>query len=148
MPLFGPLLRDAELNPHATLVVLFLNAAMEVMKNGGPLLLKPTDAELATLRRYFPPNFIPSMTSLEGTRFFSSLNFFKDYDKLFGMYMVGYGFSELCRRAGLEMKEVNTVIGKWPERLSRNATRKEFDTMCASGHTGCERYVEFKRLRK
>ena len=48
------------------------------------------------------------------------------------------------------MKVENTIIEKWPLRLKLSlpqpGVQEEFDTLQASGHSGGERYVEWKRV--
>ena len=71
---------------------------------------------------------------------------FRDFDALFQTYIVQHQFARISREAGLVMKDQNTIIGKWPLRLERNASQKEFDVSMSSGHTGFERYVEWVRM--
>ena len=48
------------------------------------------------------------------------------------------------------VKEENTIIEKWPMRLKLSlpqpGAQEEFDILQASGHSGNERYVEWKRV--
>ena len=59
-------------------------------------------------------------------------------------------FAETSRSIGLLMKVENTIIEKWPLRLKLSlpqpGVQEEFDTLQASGHSGGERYVEWKRV--
>jgi hypothetical protein len=70
----------------------------------------------------------------------------RDYDGLFERYMRIHHFEAIAKGVGLEMKEKNRVIEKWPMRLKKGATKEEFDILNASGHVGSERYVEWKSL--
>jgi hypothetical protein len=49
----------------------------------------------------------------------------------------------------MAMKE-HTIVEPWPTslKLSRkhSGAQKEFDIAMVSGHSGCERYVEWKRV--
>jgi len=69
---------------------------------------------------------------------------FCDFDDLFEKYMKEVGFDVAARMAGVVMKRKNTIVGEWPLRLRGGARTEEFDLLLASGHTGCERYVEWK----
>ena len=59
-------------------------------------------------------------------------------------------FDEVQRAVGLRMKEKQTIVEKWPMKLhfsspSANAgAQEEFGLLQASGHSGSERYVEWK----
>jgi hypothetical protein len=65
-------------------------------------------------------------------------------------YMRGLGFADMPLKVGLIAKEENTIIEKWPMRLKleppQDGAQEEFDVLLASGHTGSERYVEWKRV--
>lgn len=51
--------------------------------------------------------------------------------------------------AGMVMRDRHKIIDKWPLRLKfdfrENGAQEEFDSLMESGHTGCERYVEWTR---
>jgi hypothetical protein len=70
----------------------------------------------------------------------------RDNDALFERYMRMHHFEVIAKEVGVEMKEENTVIEKWPMRLKKGATKEEFDILNGSGHVGTERYVECKSL--
>ncbi len=70
---------------------------------------------------------------------------FKDFDRLWKRYTKDCQLHESGRARGMIMKKENTIVPKWPLRLKKNATQAEFDRLQASGHTGWERYVEWKR---
>ena len=59
-------------------------------------------------------------------------------------------FDEIQRAVGLVMKKKHTIVGKWPMKLRYSSpspdavAQKEFDLLQASGHSGSERYVEWK----
>jgi hypothetical protein len=59
-------------------------------------------------------------------------------------------FAEMTQHIGLMVKEQNTIIEKWPMRLKLSlpqaGAQEEFDILQASGHSGSERYVEWKRV--
>jgi hypothetical protein len=59
-------------------------------------------------------------------------------------------FAEMTPHIGLMVKEKHTIIEKWPMRLKRSlpqpGAQEEFDILQASGHSGSERYVEWKRV--
>lgn len=65
-------------------------------------------------------------------------------------YVKKFRFEEIADALGLEMKGKHTIIEKWPLRLNlgpRDEGGKEaFTALLASGHSGIERYVEWKRI--
>jgi hypothetical protein len=70
---------------------------------------------------------------------------FHDYEKPFSQFMVQCRFREISAASGLKMKEKNSIVEPWPLRLADEASKEEFDVLYASGHVGCERYVEWER---
>lgn len=58
--LFSPLLQGARRNAHATLITLFINATMEVMRAGGAESVKP---DIKYLSRFIPSPSLSSMLS-------------------------------------------------------------------------------------
>ncbi|KAH8743873.1 hypothetical protein F5883DRAFT_591392 [Diaporthe sp. PMI_573] len=65
------------------------------------------------------------------------------------MYMARQGFSEASTETGMAMKEVHSLVQKWPTRLKQKKgekdARKEFQALLASGFSCTERYVEWER---
>ena len=144
---FGPMLKRRTENPSATLVALFLNAVHEVFS---PLdhqaSLRPA---MGRLRSYLPitPNMVQGASSSnpEFMKFMSAGVLFRDFDKLFSRFQRECCLDEISKASGLEMKSKHTIVQPWPMRLKENATQREFDVLLASGHTGSERYVEWKK---
>lgn len=148
---FGPLLKPRTENPNATIVALFLNAVHEVDTPHESL--KSMYSEMDRLRAYIPlsphmwkennhdnkaefnPDFI---------RFMSARALFRDYDELFTRFRRECRLDEMTTAMGLEMSSKNTIVQPWPMRIGQTATQREFDVLLASGHTGSERYVEWK----
>lgn len=58
-------------------------------------------------------------------------------------------FNEIEKSVGMTMKETHTIVDKWPMRLKlqphQSGAQDEFKTALSSGHSGEERYVEWKR---
>ena len=58
-------------------------------------------------------------------------------------------FEEMQKAIGLCMKERHTIVEKWPMKLRFSSShtagaQEDFDLLQASGHSGSERYVEWK----
>jgi len=145
---FGPLLKRKAQNPHATFIKLFLNATHGIrVKKPEEKQLSSMNAEMKQLSRYIKPSHemflkAPIMTA-ETIRVQEALGLFRDYDSLFQRFMEDR-FKEVALISGLEMKDENTIQEKWPMRLREGTTQEEFDFLIASGHTGSERYVEWR----
>ena len=144
---FGPLLKLKTQNPNATLVALFLNAMHEAHS---PLdLLKSTLSTMERMRSYIPisRDMVQASTGNKAdlVKFLSAEVLFRDFDAIFTRFKGECHLDEISKAAGLSMKSENTIVRPWPMRLRDNATQREFDVRLASGHTGSERYVEWKR---
>lgn len=71
---------------------------------------------------------------------------FADNDTLFNRFLEATQAEHIAKLfCGMAMKEKNTIVAKWPMRLGKKPTQKEFDLVCRSGHLGSERYVEWYR---
>jgi hypothetical protein len=56
------------------------------------------------------------------------------------------GFDSIGKTIGLQVRDKNTIVEKWPLRLKRGASKENFNILLASGHIGGERYVEWEDL--
>ena len=80
----------------------------------------------------------------DSVRILSAQPLFRDFDDLFNRFKSECGLDEISKAAQLTLKSENTIVRPWPLRLRKNATQREFEILFASGHTGAERYVEWK----
>lgn len=59
-------------------------------------------------------------------------------------------FEQIATDLGVEMKELNTIVEKWPTQLKLQPREKgaeeEFCLNLGSGLTNFERYVEWRRV--
>jgi hypothetical protein len=64
--------------------------------------------------------------------------------------MMHHKFREIERSFKVRMKAEHTLVDKWPLMLKLlpqdDGAKLEFERLMASSHTGCERYVEWKRI--
>ncbi|GAB1193899.1 hypothetical protein APSETT444_003135 [Aspergillus pseudonomiae] len=148
LALFGPLLKARNENPKATLIMLFLNATREMSTPADQLASMPRAIE--TLQRFLPmrprqgdPN---NKYNAEFLNQMSAADLFTDNDTLFNRLVERARFKDMGRLLGLGMKTNNSIVAKWPMRLGDNPTQHEFEMAFWSGHTGCERYVEWHRV--
>ena len=136
---FGPLVKRKSENPDATIVALFLNAVHEAHSHQG--YLRPTRSDMGRLLSYIP--MTQNMVQ-DSVRLLSAQLLFRDFDDLFNRFKSDCALDEVSKAAQLIMKTENTIVPPWPLRLKKNATQREFELRFASGHTGAERYVEWK----
>ena len=144
---FSKLLRPPEVNPHATLITLSLNAVQEA--NMGEPAMENIRDRLLQVARYVPR---PNRSQLGGYKYskpningMSALTLFMDFDGLFEKYKKATNLLDLGKKSGLKLKPTNTIVEAWPYRLRPNASQEDFDVLFASGQTGCERYMEWAR---
>ncbi|KNG89153.1 hypothetical protein ANOM_002986 [Aspergillus nomiae NRRL 13137] len=148
LALFGPLLKARNENPKATLIMLFLNATREMSTPADQLASMPRAME--TLQRFLPmrPRHgdPKNKYNAEFLNQMSAADLFTDNDTLFNRLVERARFRDMGRLLGLGMKIHNSIVAKWPLRLGDNPTQHEFEMAFWSGHTGCERYVEWHRV--
>ncbi|ROW01851.1 hypothetical protein VMCG_05583 [Cytospora schulzeri] len=147
LALFGPRLCSREVNPHATLVTLFLNAVEESctpMDQRQELI-----GEMKKLLLYLPQTAPPEENDAEVLRAGAAANMVRDVDRYFNRYMKLEDFRGAAVAAGVRMKLKNTVVAEWPMRLKlqshQKGAKEEFEQTLGSGHSGVERYVEWQK---
>ena len=145
----GPWLKPATVNPHATLLALFLNAASESAR--------PSDLAQVLRDRTCPAYKFLELDSLDtlcspaSTKIACALELYRDFDAIFQRYMNAVKFRKCGRAAGLVMREKQSIIAPWPLRLDAHArddeAKQRFEEVLAWGYGGGERYVEWVRAR-
>ncbi|KAL2833788.1 hypothetical protein BDW59DRAFT_156589 [Aspergillus cavernicola] len=146
-----PLLQTPLMNPHATLITLFMNAVEEAMTNEDRLKdLTPHSKSTKKLLKYLPPirravsKYDPSLISFNVGRDITTT-----YDHIFDRYTKEFKFHEVAEFLQVEMKDKHTIIEKWPYRLKlqpgQPKAQEEFDRCLVGGMSSKERYVEWKR---
>jgi hypothetical protein len=69
----------------------------------------------------------------------------RDWEMWFGRFMEQTKLCAWANEFGARIKGKNTIVGAWPFEVGVRTTKKEFEVLCASGNTGCERYMEIQR---
>ncbi|KAK1752011.1 hypothetical protein QBC47DRAFT_424948 [Echria macrotheca] len=141
-------------NPHATLIMGFMNAAKEAyVLSGGEENKSLWGQDIERLKMYLPPPSVMSPGDV-GKYIFNltaARELVWDFERFFNLYLAKFDLGQLAAETGLEMKENNTIVKPWPMRLSTGPVtvekRKEFRALLASHHTGMERYVEWQVKR-
>ncbi|XXG94485.1 hypothetical protein Hte_000742 [Hypoxylon texense] len=145
----GRLLKQPNENPNATLVALFLNAVDEMYDDSEKR--KAVESEIKQVWSYMPPR--PPTGPYDADIIIGDVatQQVRDVDKHFNSYMKMQNFAMLTELSGMEFKRQHTIIDPWPLRLKKKPHQKgakeEFLTLLSSGHSGCERYMEWRHKR-
>ncbi|KFY76437.1 hypothetical protein V499_03938 [Pseudogymnoascus sp. VKM F-103] len=149
-----PLLQGPLVNPHATLITLFMNAVDESMTNKYQMaLITKHSPEAKRLLRYLPPidmGMLMNPGSPDIIRYLCAQDIVATYDHIFNRYENDMKFSETAQYIGAAVQEKHAVIEKWPFKLKlrpgQPGAQEEFDRLLRGGVSGKERYVEWKRI--
>ncbi|KAI0378799.1 hypothetical protein F5Y04DRAFT_272324 [Hypomontagnella monticulosa] len=142
----GRLLKEPRDNPHATLVALFLNAVDEMFDDDEKR--KAIEHEVKEVFKYMAPT--PPTGPYDASIMVNDIatQQVRDVDKYFERYMKIQNFASIAEFSGMEMKRQHTIIDPWPLRLKKKPHQKgakeAFNILLSSGHSGCERYVEWR----
>ncbi|KAF4500706.1 hypothetical protein FAGAP_3069 [Fusarium agapanthi] len=152
--LMAPLLREPSINPHATLITLFMNMVDEnwtMMDDFADCL--PTS--LANRRRV---HCIPPVHPLMGpgdptmVKITYGASHLREYDNIFERVAGHQELASFPDWAGAMMKEKQTIIEKWPYRLKlrpgQPGGKEEFDLLMEGDSSGKELYLEWKRIQE
>ncbi|KAM0347333.1 hypothetical protein ACHAPU_004852 [Fusarium lateritium] len=150
--IMSPLLRAPSVNPHATLVTLFMNLVDEHMTQQD----KTADATMQSgstkrLLQFIPPNHaLTSRHDPDLIKFSYARDWVRNYDHIFDRVAKLFQFSDFPEYVGAAMKEKHTIVEKWPYRLKlgpkQKGAKEEFDQMMRGGASGKERYMEWTRM--
>lgn len=145
----GHLLKQPDENPHATLVALFLNAVDEMYDDNEKR--KAMMSEMRQVWSYMTPSPLTSPYDPNVIVGDIATQQVRDVDKHFERYMKLQDFAKIVELSGMEFKRQHTIIDPWPLRLKKKPHQKggkeEFLTLLGSGHSGCERYMEWRFKR-
>ncbi|KAK8103314.1 hypothetical protein PG984_016460 [Apiospora sp. TS-2023a] len=150
----GPLLKDPGVNPHATLITLFVNAVNEMVSLDHGLdanVIFTGDAAVAAsqARHYLGTRTPRHLFDADITQHLSVMTMFRDCDSLFDKYKDREGFVPILYGKGMEIKAKNTIVDKWPLRMKKRpeeeGAKEEFQGLLNRINRGGEVYVEWRR---
>ncbi|KAJ4365875.1 hypothetical protein N0V83_008497 [Neocucurbitaria cava] len=155
---FSRLLKPRSENPHATLLMLFLNAAAatEYVHNSDSN-AQETEVAMDRLAHYMPYDEASLLnavlhTSRTGVEHpilvhrASCAAKLKDWVNYFDIFIRETNIPEFAQLCGLVIKEEHTIVQPWPYLVRLTTTRQEFEILMASERSGHERYIEFRRV--
>lgn len=144
----APLLQTRHQNPHATLITLFLNAIMEIVKMGDE---RDSAAGMADLSGYLPfPQLSPPPSNNDPflLRLWDTRSLVLETTKHFQQYERVHRFDQVARDFKVE-KVRNHITEAWPTRLKlkkgQTGYKEEFNVLLGSNLSGLEHYVEWQR---
>ncbi|EUC29428.1 hypothetical protein COCCADRAFT_40188 [Bipolaris zeicola 26-R-13] len=156
LQLFSQLLKPTSQNPNATLLLLFINAAVEVDREAHPQGdLQSLVPAMERLREYIP--FDKSRANMNGAGMnlaahpdlilrIACSDMFKPWHKHFDTFMDECRITQFAALCGMAVKKKHTIVQPWPYRVEDQTTQRDFDVLRASSRTGFERYVELQKL--
>ncbi|KAF4466645.1 hypothetical protein FALBO_6497 [Fusarium albosuccineum] len=146
----SPLLQQQAQNPHATMLMLFINAVGDTMVASDQF--DEVQKAAATAHKYLPhPQEPPFEYGAEFIRFIVAGRLFRNFDMYFNRYMEAnrFMFNGFC--STMIMKDEHTIVDQWPHRLKlkvgEEGAQEEFNIRVESMQSGDERYVEWKSLK-
>lgn len=152
--IFAPLLKNPDLNSHAALVCLFMNACPEMDSPEDQMkAMRGNMQQAAGFLKFSLQHNRPAQESPKMLQIIGALDLFRDYDMLFGRFMEAWQFKRLGREVGLTMRvpKDHRIIEAWPLRLKKKfgepGAQEEFDQLNGSGMAGNERYVEWVKTK-
>ncbi|KAH7480252.1 hypothetical protein FOMA001_g8824 [Fusarium oxysporum f. sp. matthiolae] len=148
--LMAPLLRAPSINPHATLITLFMNMVEEYSTNEDKVKSVKTSSE--RVFKYLPPQrpirggndpFITMVAYAHGH--------VQKYDHILKRFVEKARLTFMPLMAEAAMKDKHTIIDKWPYRLKlepgQEGSSEEFYRLMTSGLSSRELYLEWKRIQ-
>ncbi|PHH78981.1 hypothetical protein CDD80_5922 [Ophiocordyceps camponoti-rufipedis] len=144
-----PLLQSPTLNPHATLITLFMNAVEDTLT--GPDKVRKMDASVtARLRSYLKGGRLDKAPTVEIIKTAMAMDIVYSYDDTFDRYASLHNFGQAAAILGTAIKEEHTIVEKWPYKLKlvpgQPKAQEEFTRVLGSWAIGKERYIEWKRI--
>ncbi|KAL5584374.1 hypothetical protein FOVSG1_013763 [Fusarium oxysporum f. sp. vasinfectum] len=150
--LLAPLLRvrAPSINPHATLITLFLNTVQEYSTQEDNL--KTVKALAGRIFKYLPP----PRPIKGGIDPFSVMGTYaqgrvQNYDDNFERFVKKTRLAFMPLMAGAAIKDKHTIIEKWPYRLKldpeQERGKEELYRLITNGVTSRELYLEWKRTQ-
>lgn len=158
LAVFSGLLKPRPVNPHATLLMLFLNAAPEAER-----MIQKTQVEayktalevamrrLAKLLPIRPSTMANAKNAREMARTPELVarsgchSFFTNWDMYFDIFVDDAKLVEAAKVCGVKTKDKHAIVERWPARLGACATKEDLERRRASSLSGWERYMELSR---
>ncbi|KAH7204657.1 hypothetical protein DER44DRAFT_666985 [Fusarium oxysporum] len=151
--LMAPVLREPSINPHATLITLFMNMVEETLtpadKMGG---MNPTSKLSKRLTKFLPPQCpMRGVHDPYLVKFMYACGHVREFDDILERFAKEAHLARMPLATKGAMKEEHTIVEKWPHRLKldpdEEGAKEEFDMHMSGGPSGRELYLEWKRVQ-
>ncbi|PHH78624.1 hypothetical protein CDD83_3951 [Cordyceps sp. RAO-2017] len=144
-----PLLQPACVNPHATLVSLFADAVSEMTTEDDMVPKGAVIQHLSGYMRLSHQQMTSNLCDPQLVKVIMAHGVVRSHEDQFDQYMRKHEFRRFGAKYGGAMKTVHTIVAKWPFRLEllpgQPGAQEEFDRLLQGGHSGEERFVEWRR---
>ncbi|KAF5234485.1 hypothetical protein FAUST_7573 [Fusarium austroamericanum] len=146
--IMSPLLQPSSVNPHATLITLFMNMVHYNKTMGDKV---NESASIPTLLEFLQLRHLPvNDRDPEFVKIKCALDRVQNYDHILNKIAKTFNFSDFPQYMGVTIKEKHTIVEKWPYRLKRKphqrGAKEDFDLSMRGGTSGKELYLEWKRV--
>ncbi|KAJ5742608.1 uncharacterized protein N7511_011340 [Penicillium nucicola] len=148
--LLSPLLQSPQENPHATIISAYLNAVMEMVKQGDD---RDQTPNLNLLMEFLPGIDIFSLLrpeSAQSLKLWDARTIVIDRHKFFERYIRMFRFDRISADLQVAMKDLHTVVETWPTKpileRGQQGSQDEFNILLGSNYTCVERFVEWRRM--
>ncbi|QPC76664.1 hypothetical protein HYE68_007416 [Fusarium pseudograminearum] len=146
--IMSPLLQPSSVNPHATLITLFMNM-VDFNKTMGDKVNE--SASILIILEFLQLTSLPvSDRDPEFVKIMYSRDRVQNYDHILHKIAKTFNFSAFPQYMGVAIKEKHTIVEKWPHRLKRKphqrGAKEDFDLSMRGGASGKELYLEWKRV--
>ncbi|KAF4958968.1 hypothetical protein FGADI_2047 [Fusarium gaditjirri] len=152
--LMAPLLREPSINPHATLITLF----MSMVDDNWTMMDEFAELSPRNLSNRRSVHCLPRSHPLMGPadptmiKITYGASHLREYDDIFERVANDLELPSFPDWAGAMMKEKHTIIEKWPHRLKlrpgQPGGKEEFDLLMEGGSSGKELYLEWMRVQE
>ncbi|CAF3612824.1 unnamed protein product [Fusarium graminearum] len=146
--IMSPLLQPSSVNPHATLITLFMNM-VDCNKTMGDKVNE--SASILALLEFLQLRHLPvNNRDPEFVKIMYARDRVQNYDHILNKIAKTFNFSDFPQYMGVTIKEKHTIVEKWPYRLKRKphqrGAKEDFNLSMRGGASGKELYLEWKRV--
>ncbi|KAJ5335809.1 uncharacterized protein N7506_005745 [Penicillium brevicompactum] len=149
--LLSPLLQPPQKNPHATIISAYLNAIMEMVKQGDD---RDQTPNMELLMKFLPDIDMFSLLrpeSAQSLKLWDARTIVIDRHKFFERYISVFRFGLISADLQVAMKDRKTVVEAWPTKpilkRGQQGSQDEFNILLDSNFTCVERFVEWRRTK-
>ncbi|KAH8790926.1 hypothetical protein F5882DRAFT_427554 [Hyaloscypha sp. PMI_1271] len=147
LPVFTPLLKQKSQTPYVAILSLYLNAVHETKDSS----MATIAAEFRRVLDYFPSVDLSVLSNsnpvnnCKMVKVAEARTLVRYFNALFSEHAEEQGFGSIGKAIGLQVRDKNTIVEKWPLRLKSGASKENFNILLSSDHIAGEKHVEWER---